>query len=1247
MSIERVSVLDQFQRSISLRLLLSIASIVALLGQSLWAQSGASNLHGTVTDTTGAVVPGVDIIASNIEDGSERNTASDEEGNYSFPQLRPGTYFIVATKEGFSDVTVEGLEVRVNTNTTFPIQLELGTVVETVTISADAAQLNTTDASIGNSFGTKPIRQLPLNARNPAGLLSLQAGVTFISADPQEERKVGDIRNGSVNGAQSDQSNVTLDGVDVNDQNGGLPFTSVLRNTLDSIQEFRVVTTTANADLGRSSGAQVSLVTKSGSNQTHGSLYEYHRNTTTAANDFFSNSSGVDRAKLIRNVFGGSAGGRIVKDRAFYFFNYEGRRDASESNAVRIVPTESMRTGFVKYRATDGSVQELDPAFIRSNIDPLRTGASSATLDYFRSFPSPNDTSKGDGLNTSGYRFAASTPLSWNTFITKFDWNADKNGAHRMFVRGNYQDDSYSGLPQFPGEVPNQSNLDNSRGLAFGYTGLFGGGLVSTFRYGYTGQRVNQTGAQSASRVALGDSVIDTLAGGTTSLDTSLPVQTVSEDISFMRGAHSFQFGGVFRSVRNQRLNYGNSFHFAKQAAWALSNPEALDSRLPIAPSNTGVFRETMSTALGLINFIDGNYNYDLSGNALSEGDPSSRTFGREELELYFQDTWRVKPGFTVTAGVRWSLTPAIREVNGFQVNITPNLGSLIAQRVALAESGRPTREAGALGFVAADAGGGSLWPTYKTNFSPRLAIAFSPQTRGGFLGKLFGGPGKTSIRVGGGLFYNNFGMRMIQMLDDNAFGLTSKVTNQSYSLETSPRFAGPATIPQGGLLPPPPGGPGTPNPTGLAWSQGVDASILPPYSINPTASIARDLGGGFLLEIGYVGRLSRRLLANDTAAAQYANFKDPQSGAYLLDALRELETYARGGWPVGSVPKVAFWENTYSNAATSTMTATQRVYSRVQANSPDTGTALYGIDYGCNPFCSNFGQGAFMNPQFWSFDALRSFGTANYHSMQLSLRKAFSSGFQFDINYTLSESRDLVSVGARRSVGDRFGQIPGDTYWSTFSIINSWDREAQRAPSDFDMRHQFNANWVLEIPFGKGKRYLPDMGPAGQTVLGGWQLSGLWRQTSGMPLSVLNGPAWPTCYCYQHFAEPTGAVPEQANTPNGQLAGGGTGPNVFSNAKAAFDSFRQVYPGEIGKRNNLRGDGLFSIDMALGKRFQMPMEGHSLQFRAEAFNLTNSVSFNADPWNTLSFYFPEGFGNYSQVLVPARVLQFGLRYEF
>ena len=1225
------------------------AFLVAILIAAPYSYAQSSSLSGVVTDETGGVLPGVEITILNEANGLQRTVLSNDEGLYVFPQLPPGSYTLAAAQPGFELVTIEGITLLVNTKIDLPVKFDVEALTESVTVSAAARQLNTTDASVGNAFGTKPIGQLPLNARNPAGLLSLQAGVTFLTADPLDAQLSGDIRNGTVNGAQSDQSNVTLDGVDVNDQNGRLPFTSVLRNTLDSIQEFRVVTTTANADQGRSSGAQVSLVTKSGSNDIHGSLYEYHRNTVTAANDFFNNRAGVDRPKLIRNVFGASVGGPVKKDRVFYFVNYEGRRDASEGSAVRRVPTASMRDGFVRYKGASGEIQTLSPEFISSRIDPLGTGPNAATLQYFRSFPEPNDSTVGDGLNTAGFRFAASTPLVWNTFISKLDWNLDQNGGHRMFLRTNYQNDSISSVPQFPGQAPNRETADTSRGLALGYDGTFGTNVLGTFRYGFTGQKLIISGVQTESRASLGDSIIDDMEGSTTPRDTYLPTQTVAGDFSVISGSHTLQFGGAFFSTRNQRLSYGNSFHFAKQAAWALFDaPTVFDGPLAVAPANPGVYRETMATALGVLNFFDANYNYDLAGNPLALGDPVGRTFGAEQFELYVQDTWRVQPGLTVTAGLRWSIMPPVREVNGLQVSITPGLDQYIAHRLDLAANGRPTRDAGPIGFVGVDdPQGGPLWATHYKNFSPRLAVAYSPDFGDGFLGKLFGGLGRTSIRAGAGIFYSSFGMGMMQMLDRNAFGLTSKVTNQISTVAASPRFAGLSNLPAAGILPPPPGGPGTPNPMGLGWSQGVDSSVVPPYSINPTFSLAREFDGGFLLEVGYVGRLGRRLLVNDTASAQYANFKDPVSGGYLLDALHDLELMVRRGTPTGSVQPIAFWENLYSGAATPDATATQRVYDVIRSGSPDTGTSIYYIDYACEPFCSDLGPGAFMNPQFWAFDALRSFGTSTYHSMQVSLRKAFSKGFQFHLNYTLSKSTDLVSVSARRGIGERFGQIPGDTYWSAFSVINSWDREAQRAVSDFDMRHQWNANWVAELPVGRGKALLSDLGPAGQALLGGWQVSGLMRVTSGLPLSVLNGLAWPTCYCYQHFAETDGQVPEQTNTKNARLIGGGSGPNVFSDPAAALASFRQVLPGEVGQRNNLRGDGIFSIDMALGKRFPMPFEGHSIQFRAEAFNLTNSVRFNADAWETLSFVFPGSFGNYSQVMIPPRVMQFGLRYEF
>ena len=278
------------------------------------AHAQLTSLYGRVHDQAGAVIPEVTVTLTGAT-GAERTDVTDEIGVYRFLQVQPGKYRVKAERQGFKSAVYENLDLLVDTPATLDLKLEVGGITETVTVEASAIRINTQDATLGNAFEANQVIQLPLESRNVADLLSLQAAVT---------------PDGYVSGARSDQSNLTLDGIDVNEQQTGEAFASVIRVNPDSLQEFRVTTSTVNANQGRSSGGQVSLVTKSGTNEWHGSLYEYHRNTVTTANEFFLNRAGVPRKKLIRNVFGGSVGGPIKKDRIFFFYNYEGRRDAKE-----------------------------------------------------------------------------------------------------------------------------------------------------------------------------------------------------------------------------------------------------------------------------------------------------------------------------------------------------------------------------------------------------------------------------------------------------------------------------------------------------------------------------------------------------------------------------------------------------------------------------------------------------------------------------------------------------------------------------------------------------------------------------------------------------------------------------------------------------------------------------------------------------------------------------------------------------
>src|SRR6266851_6130695 len=346
------------------RLLFSILVVLTVNG-TVFPQTSSTSLQGTVTDPSGSAIVGATVVLANSESKLERTIETGMQGEYRFIALPPGTYTLTVTAKGFSHYQQTDLQLLVNTPATPNVRLKVGGTSENVTVMGEAPVLNEVDASLGNSFDQNQVREIPIEGRNVAELLSLQAGVAY-TGNRKDIDKDQDTRSGSVNGARSDQSNITLDGVDVNDQVAGYAFTSVLPTTLDSVQEFRVTTANYNADQGTGSGAQVALITKSGTNSFHGSLYEYHRNTITSANDWFVKNaealSGERNVpdKLIRNIFGASVGGPIQKNRLFFFVNYEGTRRREEDSTVRSIPSPAMRDGVIQYQCPLLSNGQLD-----------------------------------------------------------------------------------------------------------------------------------------------------------------------------------------------------------------------------------------------------------------------------------------------------------------------------------------------------------------------------------------------------------------------------------------------------------------------------------------------------------------------------------------------------------------------------------------------------------------------------------------------------------------------------------------------------------------------------------------------------------------------------------------------------------------------------------------------------------------------------------------------------------------------
>ena len=1244
---------------VSALLVLVLSAAPLLFGQATTA------LSGTITDPSGAAIPTATVTITNSQSGALRSTISNERGFYQFPQTAPGTYEIKAEATGFRSAIQTGVELLVGTPTTLDVEMEVGAVTEVVTVEADALTVNTTDATVGSAFNETKVRQLPLLTRNVVELLSLQTGVND---------------SGEVLGAQKDQNNITLDGVDVNDQENPQPFESVLPVPLDSVQEFRVTTGGANADLGRSSGGQVQLVTKGGTNDIHGSVYEYHRNTVTAANTFFNNAAGVEREKLIRNQFGVSVGGPIVKNRAFYFFNFEQRRDARSASQQRVVPSEDLKNGILTVPADDGNTYKLSADEFRL-ADPAGIGLNPAMLDLMKQFPTGNDPSSGTdgGLNFSGYRFNAPLQLDRKAYVAKMDFNIDENGSHRVFWRGTLGDgaeDVEDALSQYPG-VDAQKLLDNSKGFSTSYTGVLAPTLINTLNVGYTRQGLAFSGTQGTEFGLFDIDELQNFGDNARPTGRIVPVWNISNDLSWLKGNHSFKFGGAARFISNQRTDYKNSFPSFELSQGLLGGlgadiQQGLNSVIQAKSGNPGVLLldsqlATISGAAmnltGLFTSIGATYQYDQTGAVLPLGEASVREFATREYEFYFADSWKVTPNLTVNYGVRYSLTTPPWETNGLQGAPTTGLDIYYAERAGAQELGVPANvlPSSLLTWEAiGPVNGGRDWfKRDKNNFAPRLAIAWSPKSPTGLLHAIFGDNGV--FRASAGVYYSRYGSQLVSQVDTRGtFGVQNTVSDPTiYNFSNGYRYNGgfPA-LPEA-----PPGGfPATP-PLNRAIDGdglGVSANLKAPYTIPMTATVGREIGGGMTLEIGYVGRVSRKLLAQLDPASPLIFFRDPDSGQLLSEAfVNNRILFEEQGLTnemveanPGLVPTQPFFENMFPSLANFAIPGSASAnffwlnniwgreseldtLSEIDRNNTDT---LFGGDFGTMPNCIvRTGCYTVFGKQFSALRYWDNIGFADFHGMTISLRKRYSDGLAFDFNYTWSHSIDLGSAAeGNLELETQGGSNPSEV---AGNLVNSYRLPQSRASSDFDIRHQFNTHFLWELPFGRGKRFAGGVGGVLNNVIGGWQLSGIVRYQTALPTNIENGSRWATNYYGSGRAVPIDA-PEQSvgDTINGV-------PGFFHDPAGEAAKFRFNRTGEAGPRNIVRMDDFFNTDLALGKSFQMPWEGHKLQFRWEMFNAFNNVNFTGRDIQK-RYDRPAVLGQFRTVK-PPRVMQFALRYEW
>ena len=785
-----------------------------------WAQTGTTSLHGKALDSAHAVVEGAAVTLANQGQGISRTTTTPSSGEFEFLALPPGTYVLTVEKAGFKKYEQTNLQLLVNVTTSVNVVLQVGAPTTRIEVSGQAPVINTEDATMGIAFGENQVKELPLEGRNVPDLLTLQPGVAYTGN--RADTSTSDTRSGAVNGARSDQGNVSLDGIRVNDE-GGHAFTSVLPVTLDSVQEFRVTTTNYNANEGGTSGAQVALVTKSGTNQFHGSAYEYHRNTYTSANDYFNKLTELQGCstlpdpnvcnkapKLIRNIFGASLGGPIKKDRLFLFMNYEGTRRAEETvSSGEEVPSAAMRDGVLQYLCTDptqcpggasfavqgksGQTYTPAPGYFAlgfqqlQQMDPANAGPDAAAMAYFNSLPAPNSNVTGDGFNYQGFVFASPTHQTQNVYITRADYNITENGNQRLSVMGALRDDASDACggcqPYYPGQPPQGQTVYHNKGLVVGYSAVLRPSLISSFHYGFVRESFGTIGNSDKPWI-----VFNFTQGPTRSRNFQRPMHNFSEDLSWVHGKHTLQFGGYVFLMRNPRFDFTSSFNSGSTNSSFTTTSGFADKNTPLNPANNGYpdvdpsfavsYDYPITDLLGIVTQATTVFNYDRKLNLLPTNAPISRRYAQDSYEPYVQDVWKIKPSLTLTFGLRYSLFSPIWETNGLQVCPNPSLGNWFANRAAAGANGIPSSQDGLLQIDWCGTANGkrAYWNWDYGNLAPRVAFAWAPNKTQGFLSKLLGSGNKSSIRGGFGIVYDRFGQGIVDEFSGNSFGLTTNL---------------------------------------------------------------------------------------------------------------------------------------------------------------------------------------------------------------------------------------------------------------------------------------------------------------------------------------------------------------------------------------------------------------------------------------------------------------------------------------
>lgn len=1262
------------------RLLISaLGAFLLATFSSAWAQTPTATtavITGTVADATGGVMPGATVVLTHPGTNRTQEAVTDVSGHYAFAGVLPGVYEITATLTGFATARMPDVAVEVARAYTINIALRLGALEEVVDVRAAGVELQRTDATVGTTLSAETVLRLPNPTRE---LTSIQFNQPL--AIPYQGADASRSRGGSFAGARSDQNTYTLDGADVTDNVVGNNFLETEPSAgiplpAESVEEFRVSSTNPNATFARASGGQLVVVTKRGTNDYHGSLYLYRQDDALNANSWTRERVGLPKPALKDSRFGASLGGRVFRDKTFFFTNYEGRRFPRSADVTRLVPSAGLKNGIMAFRDAAGNLVNYN---VR-DWDPRGIGLNPIVRDLFNTMPAGNDASQGDGLNTVGFAGTPDTTYDSDFAVLRVDHNLSQkwrlDASYRYATISEYgaaQVDIGGILPgHTSGTAYGAEYLPRApRFAAAGLSGMLSDRWSNELRVGYNRSYLGFTRVNPSAQVpsanmafdvagAIIDEPLDMVTGRSRSQVSNSRTLQITDNANWLKGNHSFSFGGTFRHTR---WFFGrNDLLAGPLTALSATLDDASFITIPAAnrPATCSATQTTncllaadvtrwnryYTALLGMVDNVgvlavrDGNLGLQPAGTFL---DVDTTQNG---WELYVNDAWRLSPTLTLSAGLNYQVYGSPKEKDDRYAYLIDNRTGEMLDVQTYVDRARAAGEAGQpydpqLAYLPlADSGRSSFYDTDYSNLGPRVALSWSPSYKSGIGGKLFG-EGHGVVRGGYSLVFdrqNNVNLGSWQM--GVAFGQTLSINGPRCNYLATPGAGcvpggadpaaafrvgvdGAAPIPSADATITSPVVPGTP--FGDTVTRLVDPDLRNGRTHSFTASYQRELARGFVMETGWVLRLGRELSQGYGLSSVPYFFKDTVSGQTFAQAYDAVAGQLRSG---AAVTPQQWFENVVGPGQTAALASSQSG-DFIDGN-------LSNIWLVLNNTRVARGLPSLSNRQIQTLWMRGDGGESFYHALYVSFRKRTSGGLTFSANYTLSAARDQIGVAQNTST----------------SLSSAFDPDIDYGPSLFDRRHVLNSTFVYDLPFARNASGFR------RGLLGDWYLAGVVVASSGVPLDVCQrsgvfggGLQFATC---SGAINTGGDVSVGANEGvagsggigvSGNPATGGTGVNLFANPEQVYKQFRPIRISEDTRagRGTLYGLPRWNVDLSIGKRVQIVRSVRGV-FTADVLNLFNTVQYSNPAPNLTA---PATFGVITAQGNQPRAVQIGLRLEF